>query len=132
MKTILFIPLLFLILFIPKFNLAQYIKISGNVISNQSKDTIKYASVFESFSEIGTITNQHGFFSLRLRPGKQHLIIKEPGFKICENDFYIRKDTTIQVLLEPRLTQDKPGNNELQAREAPEHHKKSRRNFIFF
>ncbi len=103
--TILLISLCFLIPFHSK---AQFNSISGFVKNVSTGEVKKHATVFESVSGIGTITNSDGYYRLLLTTGQQKLEISSPGFNKYTSSFYLRTDTIISVELIPlELTQEK-------------------------
>ena len=84
---------------------AQLVTISGKVTNSKSGEVLKNVTVFESSSNIGTITNENGFFKLVLTKGERKIKITDDGF----NDFYqqiiLKNDTTFTVNLVPETQQ---------------------------
>lgn len=111
---------------------AQYVQLSGNVVSIHSNDTIKYASVFESGSKTGTITNNRGFYTLLLKPGKQQLVIKESGFRIFKCDMVLQNDTVLNISLIPNSKKENIDDVVFMTIENENPPKNSRRKFLFF
>lgn len=86
---------------IPEYGQAQLLSVSGYVKNIVSDKVIESATVYESDSGIGTITNNDGYYKLLLKPGKQHFTISNPGFGNYSKEFELRKDTVFTVSLEP-------------------------------
>jgi hypothetical protein len=104
-----FIFFLFCIfLFLPSQGQAQLISVSG-FVKNQSTGKAKgNATVFESVSGIGTITNSEGYYRLLLNPGQQKLEISSAGFDKYSSTFKLVNDTIISVeLVSLNLSQEK-------------------------
>ena len=101
MKTILTAHLLICIMLLPVFGKAQLVTISGNVIHSKSGKALENVSVFESSSNIGTITNESGFFKLELTGGELEIKITNSGFKEYSQQIILKNDTTLMVKLEP-------------------------------
>lgn len=96
---ILILTQLFLIL---SFNVhAQLASVSGFVKNRLTGEAIQDATVFESISEVGTITNNDGFFRLLLIPEEQKLEISSPDYKPHTSAFNLVADTVIIVELAP-------------------------------
>ncbi len=90
---------LFLIL---SFNVhAQLASVSGFVKNRLTGEAIQDATVFESISEVGTITNNDGFFRLLLIPEEQKLEISSPDYKPHTLAFNLVADTVIIIELAP-------------------------------
>ncbi len=101
MKTIFALNLYMICLLFPMFGNAQLIQFTGNIINESTGNTIENASIFESFSGIGTITNINGFFSLMLQKGTAEIVISKDGFKNFSQKMVLKADTTINVSLAP-------------------------------
>ncbi|RIH64155.1 carboxypeptidase-like regulatory domain-containing protein [Mariniphaga sediminis] len=103
MKTHLFYFLFWVILFLPGSGWAQLLSISGYVKNNVSGQAIQNATIFESVSGIGTISNNDGYYKLLLNPGEQSLKISFSGFNVYTSTFELEKDTVISVQLKPEI-----------------------------
>lgn len=102
MKTILIIP--FTILFvIPNYSWAQFIAVTGYVNHGQNGKALGNVSVFEANSEIGTISNQNGYYKLLLEEGSINLTISNDGFAPFSKKLDLKSDTTLIVNLQPTL-----------------------------
>ncbi len=87
---------------------AQLISVSGFVKSQQTGKAKGNASVFESVSGVGTITNSEGYYRLLLNQGQQKLEISSSGFDSYSSTFKLVNDTIISVELAPHnLSQEK-------------------------
>jgi len=101
MKTM-YTPLfILLILIIPFAGKSQYFTISGKVLDNINGKALKNVSVFESNSNIGTITDNKGMFKLILTGGPKNIEIVEHGFKTFSEQLVLKSDTILIVELKP-------------------------------
>lgn len=112
MKTV--FSLLAIVLCTPILSQAQLIHISGFIKSSASNQAINEVSVFESNSGIGTISNKNGYFKLILKSGKRQISFAEEGFKPVLKQLELKKDTVINIALEPKGDKQK-SDNQLQA-----------------
>ncbi len=106
MKTVLTSLVLIIIMLLPLFGKTQLVTISGNVIHSKSGKALENVTIFETSSNIGTITNENGFFKLVLLPGKLEIEITDNGFNGFSQQIVLKSDTTLTVRLEPE-TQSK-------------------------
>lgn len=91
------------IMLLPVLGKAQLVTISGNVIHSKSGKALENVNIFESFSNIGTITNEDGFFKLVLSQGELNLNITDNGFKDLSKQLVLKGDTILTVELEPEI-----------------------------
>ncbi len=103
MKTVLTTHLLLCIMLFPILGEAQLFTISGNVTNSEDGKPLENASVFESKSNTGTITNDKGFFKLELSAGNLEIAITEVGYKAFDHKFVLQSDTIINVSLVPEI-----------------------------
>jgi hypothetical protein len=103
MKTILTTHLLLCILLFPVLGEAQLFTISGNVANSKNGKALENASVFESKSNTGTITNKKGYFKLELSAGDLELSITEVGYRAFNQKIILKCDTTFNVNLAPEV-----------------------------
>ena len=103
MKTNLTAHLLFCIMFLPILGEAQLVTISGKVTNSKSGEALENVTVFESVSNIGTITNEKGNFKLSLSTGTLNIEITGSGFKEYSRQFELKSDTTLAVKLIPEI-----------------------------
>jgi hypothetical protein len=75
---------------------AQKINISGTVTDSSSSETILSANIYEENSRIGTVTNNYGYYSLRVPKGKVKLLCTYLGNSIFL-EFMVSRDTTINL-----------------------------------
>lgn len=106
---------------IPSFAQAQLISITGKIVDNKSGQFLENANIFESVSNIGTISNENGYFKLQLKKGELNLNVTNNGFKDFSQNLILRKDTMLTVRLEPQLTKKSKSkrNSNLQASVSP-------------
>ena len=102
MRTIITFFLL-IIAVLPFSSSAQLISVSGFVYSSTGGDAVVEASIFESKSGIGTITDRSGYYKLLLRPGDQNFRISRTGYETFNFEFSLQKDTVITVNLKPKI-----------------------------
>jgi len=103
MKTILTAHLLIFIMLLPILGEAQLVTISGKVTNSKSGKALENVTVFESLSNIGTITNESGFFKLALKKGALKIKITDSGFDDYSQQIVLRSDTTMTVKLVPEI-----------------------------
>ncbi len=103
MKTNLTAHLLFCIMLLPILGEAQLVTISGKVTNSKSGKTLENVTVFELSSNIGTITNENGFFKLALTKGAREIKISDDGFIEYSQQFILKSDTTLTVKLVPEI-----------------------------
>lgn len=101
MKTVFYFFILIGIVIVPDTGYAQLVSVSGYVKNIVTDKMLENAAVYENKSGIGTITNERGYYKLLLKPGKQHLVISNPGYQDFTNRFELSNDTIIQVAMKP-------------------------------
>ncbi|MDR0844344.1 MAG: TonB-dependent receptor, partial [Tannerella sp.] len=69
--------------------------ISGYIYDESSKETLIAASVHEPNLQKGTVSNNYGFYSISLPPGKVSLAASYVGYNTGEQHFHLSKDTVI-------------------------------------
>jgi hypothetical protein len=111
MKTIIFYQLLLLII-TPLFVNSQPLTITGYVKNHITGEGIENASVFDSVSGIGTITDKGGFFKLILKPGTANLLFSNPGFNNEEKVIDLKKAHKLEVTLKPMEQTRKPARKD--------------------
>ncbi len=85
---------------------AQKFTISGYVQDAESGEKLLYANIFEPALQLGTISNNYGFFSLTLpASGKDTLliIVSYIGYKRWQKKLMLDKDTWLIVKLNPTI-----------------------------
>ncbi|MGK7396011.1 MAG: carboxypeptidase-like regulatory domain-containing protein [Candidatus Cyclobacteriaceae bacterium M3_2C_046] len=70
----------------------------GYVRDSTSRENLIGATVIDQVSHQGTITNNYGFFSLKLPAGEVQLTTSFVGYKGRKINFWLDQDTTIQLL----------------------------------
>jgi hypothetical protein len=103
MKTTLTSHLLIIIMFLPLFGKTQLITISGNVLHSKNGKALENVNIFESVSNIGTITNENGFYKLILNQGELEIRISKDGFNDYSQKLILKSDTTLLVELMPEI-----------------------------
>jgi hypothetical protein len=102
-------PFLFLIVAtLPSAVSAQLISVTGFVYNSLNGDAIDEASIFESSSGIGTITDKNGYYKLILRPGNQKIRISGTGYEPYAFSISLQKDTVINIhMKQNNITENK-------------------------
>ena len=90
---------LFLFLLFPCLTEAQNYTISGYAMDGESSETLIGASVYDSNSKKGVVSNSFGFYSLTLPRGAVAINCSYVGYKPKIIKFDLSKDTVINVLL---------------------------------
>lgn len=98
-------------MFIPYLVQAQTITISGNVTNSRGK-ALGNVSIFESKRNIGTITNEKGFFKLILSEGELNLKISENGYVDFTENLVLTTDSTLSVQLKPLIENESRNKKE--------------------
>lgn len=73
--------------------------ISGYVTDVKSQETLLGASIYETVSMKGSVTNNFGYYSLKLNEGQVNLRASFVGFEPNEAAFDLKKDTVINFFL---------------------------------
>lgn len=81
---------------------AQLLSVSGYVKHYISGQPIENATIYETNSGIGTITNSDGFYRLLLQSGEQKLKISSAGFEDFVTTFRVVADTVVSVKVVPQ------------------------------
>ena len=74
--------------------------LSGYITDAKSGETLIGATLLDTISGRGTITNEYGFFSLSLPPGKASLTCGYVGYRHKSLDLVLESDTTLRIVLE--------------------------------
>jgi hypothetical protein len=101
MKTQVIFISLFVLFISPIVSIAQMVSVSGYVKNLTTGEARKNATIYESNSGIGTITNNEGYYRLLLNQGERKLEFSSPGFSNMTSTFKLKADTTITVELIP-------------------------------
>lgn len=80
---------------------AQTYKISGYIREMGSRESLVGATVFETNTQRGAVSNSYGFYSLTLPKGKVNLQCSYIGYETKSLQFELKNDTTIEILLNP-------------------------------
>ncbi len=92
-----------MIVLLPMFGKTQLVSISGNVTNSESGKALENVNIFESISNIGTITNKKGYFKLVLSPGVLEIKITNNGFNEFDKQLILKNDTILNVKLYPEV-----------------------------
>ncbi len=101
--------LLVLLLWSTQFGLiaAQPATISGYLEDIASRERILGASVYIPALQIGTTTNQYGFYSLTTDPGSLLLLVSHVGYEPAWHRLELNGDTTLTITLASRVVKMK-------------------------
>lgn len=84
---------------------AQNITLSGFIKDAKTGEPLLFANCIDTISKKGTTTNGIGFFSMVLKKGEVCIIASYLGYENMERKYLLSKDTSIVILLEPRLNE---------------------------
>ena len=84
-------------------NAQQRFTISGSVMDAVSHETLLGATLYDEGSEMGTTTNEYGFFSLTLPAGRVTLEISYVGYAPQRKEIELTGNTSMNFLLEPAV-----------------------------
>lgn len=90
-------------LLIPTFLSAQecQIEVRGRVLDEHSGSPISFANIYLEESKRGTVSDTGGYFNLQnICPGDIHLNISHIGCETIHLYFYLKADTSLQVLMD--------------------------------
>ncbi|HET7734063.1 MAG TPA: TonB-dependent receptor, partial [Paludibacter sp.] len=82
---------------------AQNYTISGYITDDKSGETFISASVYDSNTKKGTVSNTYGFYSLTIPKGKVAMIYSYVGHAPQELNFNLNKDTVINIHLKESI-----------------------------
>ena len=74
---------------------AQKITVSGYVTNSVSGERMINAAVYEKASYVGTTTNNYGFYSLPLSPGKAEIVVSYLGYEALNMSLSLTRDTVM-------------------------------------
>lgn len=86
---------------LPGYVFSQSFTISGYVSDNSSGEKLISATIFNSATIQGTVSNEYGYYSLTLPAGSVSLNYSYIGFTTMKKDFRLQRDTIINIALEP-------------------------------
>lgn len=81
----------------------NYYTISGFIKESRSLETLIGVNVFNTRKKVGTISNTYGFYSLSLPQDSVKLVFSYVGYPQQVFEFYLNKDTILDVELKPSL-----------------------------
>jgi outer membrane receptor for ferrienterochelin and colicin len=91
-----------LVLLCPFLNIAQ-VTISGYVEDAATGEKLISANIFDARTDLGTISNTYGFYSLTLEGSAVSLIFSYVGYQTQSIQLSLNKDTTLHIALEPAV-----------------------------
>lgn len=91
--------IIILLILITSISYAQNYTVSGYITINKSGETLISSSVFDKKSNIGTVSNTYGFYSITLAKGEVNLRYSYVGFAAQSHNFDLTKDTVINIKL---------------------------------
>ncbi len=97
------ISLICILLFVLISNAQKY-TLSGYVSDSKSGEKMISASVYDTISHRGTITNPYGFYSLTLPAGKVHLVVSFVGYQQIRKDFNLTASQSLNIQLNPTIS----------------------------
>ncbi|MBI5540271.1 MAG: TonB-dependent receptor [Bacteroidia bacterium] len=83
---------------------AQKYTISGYISDLTTGEKMISASVFDTISHRGAITNPYGFFSLTLPSGKVHLVISYVGYQQIRKDINLTENQYLNFQINPSVS----------------------------
>ena len=92
---------------------AQDFTISGYIKNSETGKALENVSVFESHSQIGTISNKLGYFKLTLKNKNLSIQFTETAFRANHVNFTINGDTTMFIRLIPLQNRIKGKKDEM-------------------
>ena len=98
--------ILFLILLVSVELKAQKHTVSGYVLDSASRETLIGATVYDTVSGIGTVTNQHGFYTLVLPEGQAILRYSFAGYPHTYVSVGVMQDTSINVAFKELMLEE--------------------------
>lgn len=98
---------IFLLLLAAAVSQAQYVTVSGVVSNFNTGSLLENASVFESVSTIGTLTDKQGHYKLMLKTGEAKILVSHVGYKELSTPVVIEKDTILNIRLTPVFPKSK-------------------------
>ncbi|HDR51342.1 MAG TPA: carboxypeptidase-like regulatory domain-containing protein [Mariniphaga anaerophila] len=99
MKTFIHFFLFCAVFILPQPGQAQLLSVSGYVKDYLTGQAVENATIYETVSGIGTITNADGYYRLLLNRGQQDLKISSARFEKFTCSFQLSSDTIISVNL---------------------------------
>jgi hypothetical protein len=78
---------------------AQFVRVYGYVTEAGSGEVLPQATVYDSLSRLGTVTNAYGYYSLRIPAGKAALRISYVGYQTLRLVGPFTADTLVNTAL---------------------------------
>jgi outer membrane receptor for ferrienterochelin and colicin len=77
--------------------------ISGYITDSHTGEPLIGANIYTTDKSKGTVTNNYGFYSLQLSSSTYRMQFSYVGYKIERHQYYLGKDTVINMELEPEV-----------------------------
>lgn len=77
--------------------------ISGYITDATTGEPLIGANIYLTDRSIGTVTNDYGFYSIQLKSSTYRIQYSYVGYKVIRNQYYISKDTIINIEIEPQV-----------------------------
>lgn len=84
---------------------AQNVTLSGFIKDAETGETLLFANCLDTISGKGVTSNNYGFYNLTLGKGQVCLSVSFLGYESKTQSFFISKDTTVTILLKPKLNE---------------------------
>ncbi|MFN8208102.1 MAG: carboxypeptidase-like regulatory domain-containing protein [Bacteroidales bacterium] len=97
-----YIIILFLFFIKTNYLIAQNITISGEIHDKATGELLSNVSIIQNNSEVGTISNSYGFFSIQVSRGKQILTASHIGYNDLAITISVESDTVINFSIEKK------------------------------
>lgn len=82
----------------------QKITLSGYVEDAHTGERLIATNIYEPYLELGTTSNDYGFFSITLPKGIVRIYVSYFGYQPIVKEIDLKKNTTLKIELESRLT----------------------------
>ena len=79
------------------------VTINGFIKDRTTGEFLIGCAVYVKESEFGTITNNYGYFSITIPPGKYHLLLSYIGYQDIERSIDLYGNITIDFMLAPKI-----------------------------
>ena len=100
------LPLILFLILLSTGLFSQQYTLSGYVKDGASGEVLLGARIFEPTLQIGTLSNEYGFFSLTLPSEPVQLVFSYVGYKRDTLNFHLQADSTLNLELQPTMMDD--------------------------
>jgi outer membrane cobalamin receptor len=97
---------LFLLFVLPAISFdiyAQHVIISGTVSDEKTGEVLPSANIYNPDTHAGAVSNEYGFYSLKLPAGNAKIRVSYIGYATFEKEWNLTKDTVLHIRLTPEL-----------------------------